>query len=361
MSCIRSLLVSTITALVLVGCATGHPPGDGGKTVSTAGDADSLAAAAAAASALGDYAGAKSLYDTALAIDSANVPALRGLASLYDATNDPASSLHYLERLNELPSSNATDRVALADALLRSGRGDEAVTLLESSLRAAGPDDEILLRNLGLMLLARGRNEEAITHLERAAAISPRSDTRRALADALFEAERYDEAATVFSAYLEQEPGDFDSNMQLGYIYSTRGNFDAALPCYRAAVDANPKSIDARVNLGRTLEQIGRLDSAIRVYDKALDMRGLTREMEPVILAQANLLNKRGKYSRTIELVEGASANFPETAGLACARGMALAGEGRYQDAVAAFTSATGDPKWSEFANSQIRRIQSLR
>jgi len=315
MSCIRSLLVSTITALVLVGCATGHPPGDGGKTVSTAGDADSLAAAAAAASALGDYAGAKSLYDTALAIDSANVPALRGLASLYDATNDPASSLHYLERLNELPSSNATDRVALADALLRSGRGDEAVTLLESSLRAAGPDDEILL----------------------------------------------DEAATVFSAYLEQEPGDFDSNMQLGYIYSTRGNFDAALPCYRAAVDANPKSIDARVNLGRTLEQIGRLDSAIRVYDKALDMRGLTREMEPVILAQANLLNKRGKYSRTIELVEGASANFPETAGLACARGMALAGEGRYQDAVAAFTSATGDPKWSEFANSQIRRIQSLR
>lgn len=360
-SCTRSLFVSTITALLLIGCATGGPPGDGGKSVTSAGDADSLAGDADAASALGDYAGAKSLYDTALAIDPANASALRGLASLYDATNDPASSLHYLERLNESPASDASDRVALANALLRADRGDEAVDLLESSLQAAGPDDENLLRNLGLILLARGRDDEAITYLERAVTVSPRSDSRRALANALFEAERYDEAAIVLGAYLEQEPGDFDANMQLGYICSTRGDFEAALPRYRTAVDANPKSIDARVSLGRTLEEVGRLDSAIRVYDKALDMRGLTLEMEPVILAQANLLNKRDKYSRTIELVEGASASFPETPGLACALGMALAGEGRYEDAVAAFARATGDPRWSEFANSQIRRIQSLR
>jgi len=39
---------------------------------------------------------------------------------------------------------------------------------------------------------------------------------------------------------------------------------------------------------------------------------------------------------------------------------MALAGEGRYDEAVAAFSRASGDPDWDEFANSQIRRIQNL-
>jgi tetratricopeptide (TPR) repeat protein len=358
---IRSLFVSTIAAVVLGGCATGGPPGDSGKSVTSLADADSLASAADAATARGDYAGAKSLYDTALEIDPGSAVALRGLASLYDATNDPASSLHYLERLNESPASDASDRVDLANALVRAGRGGEAVSLLESSLQASGSGDEILLRNLGLILLARGRDAEAITYLERAVEVAPHPESRSALANALFDAERYDEAASVLEAFLEQEPDDFDANMQLGYIFSTRGDFEAALPRYRAAVDANPNSIDARVSLGRTLEQVGRIDSAIRVYDTALEMRGLEREMEPVILAQANLLNKRGKYSRTIELVEAASAVFPETPGLACARGMALAGEGRYDDAVAAFARATGDPKWSEFANAQIRRIQSLR
>lgn len=182
----------------------------------------------------------------------------------------------------------------------------------------------------------------------------------RELTRTLFQMRRYDEAADLLLSYNERYPGDFDVNMELAYIYFDRGDQKKALPFYRAAVDANPKSIDARVGLAKALEELGRIDNAIRVYDDALEIRGMTPEMEPVILAQANLLIKRGRYARSLELVESAAERFPETPGLACARGMALAGEERYREAVTAFSRATGDPRWSEFANAQIRRIQSI-
>jgi len=183
----------------------------------------------------------------------------------------------------------------------------------------------------------------------------------RASAQALFDEKRYDEAEDVLVSYLALDPHDYDVNMQLAFIYFNRGDYEDALPCYRAAVDAKPTRVDSRVGLAKTLEQLGRTDNAIRAYEGALEIRGYVREMEPVIIAQANLLNQRGKYDRTLELVQRAGTEFPETPGLACARGMALAGEGRYDEAIAAFGRATGDPRWSEFANAQIRRIQSLR
>jgi tetratricopeptide (TPR) repeat protein len=185
--------------------------------------------------------------------------------------------------------------------------------------------------------------------------------TLRAYGRSLFDQGQYDEAAKALESYDRRYPGEFEVNMELGYIYVQNGDHGAALPRYRIAVDANPKSVDARVALAKTLESLGRVDNAIRVYESAIELRGLTREMEPIIIAQANLLNQRGKYSRTLELIERAGDAFPETVGLSCARGMALAGEGRYDEAIAAFTRASGDPDWNDFANSQIRRIENLR
>jgi tetratricopeptide (TPR) repeat protein len=252
------------------------------------------------------------------------------------------------------------DHIRTARTMAADGRKTEAINYLEKTA-GSYPGSAALPTEAGLMLLDTGDNERAVAQFRRAVAIGGKSSTRarRELGRALFDMERYDEAADVLSGYNDRYPGDFRVNMELGFIYFNRGSYRSALPCYRGAVEANPKSADAKVGLARTLEQLGRTDNAIRVYDKVLASRELTREMEPVILAQSNLLNQRGRYGETLDLL--GRALFPETPGLSCARGLALAGEGNYDEAVAAFSRATADPRWSEFATEQIRRINNTR
>jgi len=344
----------------LAGCAGGVPP-SGTAHGDLLADPDSLTSIAGTAVASGDLARAKSLYDAALEAEPNHAGALRGLAELAVTVGDPVSAVSYYDRLSTTDSSTPEDHVGMAKALTSTGRPDDAVAHLDAAARQY-PDAAQLQAELGLLLLELGRMDDALPYLYRAVDLNGAStkDAHMALGQALFDEERYSEAAEVLDSYNLRYPGYFDVNMQLGFIYFQNGSFKKALPCYRAAVDAKPNSVDARVGLAKTLERLDRIDSAIRAYDHAIEIRGVSRELEPVILAQANLLNKSGKYGRTLDLVAEAGAVFPETAGLACARGMALAGEGRYGEAVAAFRTATGDPRWSEFANAQIRRIQKL-
>jgi tetratricopeptide (TPR) repeat protein len=356
---IRSLFVFLPALALILSCASGGPL-QGGAGSGLAADPDSLVTAGRTAAGSGDYARAKEMFDAALMVDPHNVEARRGLAEMSVEMGDPVSAVYYYERLLELSGDHTRDYIELARVLEKSGRGDGALVLLTEAT-AAHPNQAQLHRELGYVLLERGETDKALQQLRLAVDMGAGVTAHRKLADTLFQLERYQDAAAVLESYNERYPGDFDVNMKLAYIYFDRGNHESALPFYRAAVDADPKSVDARVGLAKTLEALDRTDNAIRIYDGILEMRGLTREMEPIIISQANLLNKRGKYARALDLVENAADQFPETPGLSCARGMALAGEGRYEEAAAAFSLATGDPRWSEFANAQIRRIQSIR
>ena len=357
---IRSLSFVLLAVVLQIACTGGGPPGGRDKAPAEMADPDSLVSAGRKAAGDGEYALARQMFEAALASDSSSAAAYRGLARIYVATGDPQSAIHYYDGLLEHAGGTPDDYAELAGVLADAGRTDEALLLLTQAVTAY-PQDAQLNADLGSLLLDRGQTQKALRQLQRAVDLGAGRAAHGEWAHALFATGQYDEAAEALRTYNERYPGDFDVNMELAYIYTVRGDHKNALPCYRAAVDANPKSIDARVGLAKTLEALGRIDGAIRVYDDALEIRGLTRQMEPVIVAQANLLIQKGKYTDALELVERAAAKFPETPGLACARGMALAGEGKYDEAVSAFRRATGDPRWSEFANAQIRSIQSIR
>jgi tetratricopeptide (TPR) repeat protein len=252
------------------------------------------------------------------------------------------------------------DHIRTARTMAENGRQADAIAYLETKA-GSYPGSAALPAEAGLMLLETGDNERAVAQFRRAVAIGGHQSKRahRELGRTLFDMERYGEAADVLAGYNDRYPGDFRVNMELGFIYFDRGSYKSALPCYRAAVETRPKSVDAKIGLARTLEQLGRTDNAIRVYHDALSERKLTREMEPVILAQSNLLNQRGRYGDTLDLLD--RILFAETPGLSCARGLALAGEGNYSEAIAAFSRATADPRWSDFATEQIRRINHTR
>jgi tetratricopeptide (TPR) repeat protein len=302
------------------------------------------------------------MYDAALEIDPNCAPALRGLADLFSGTGDPTSAVHYYNILTPLAEATPEDFCSLAEVLVRADHVDEAIEQFGAAAERF-PRDPTIRSQFGLLLLQNGRTEEAVHQLKLAAELGGRSQraAQRALGTTLFDIGRYEQAVVALKAYDDGYPGDFDVNMKLAFIHFDKSAFEAALTYYRAAVDTKPTSVDARVGLAKTLEKLDRTSSAIRAYEKAIEIRGFTAEMEPVIISQANLLNRTGKYDKTLDLVARATAAFPETPGLACARGMALAGEGEYDQAIAAFSKATGDAAWSEFANEQIRRIRTRR
>ncbi|MCH7548525.1 MAG: tetratricopeptide repeat protein [Candidatus Krumholzibacteriota bacterium] len=284
---------------------------------------------------------------------------LRGMADIASRSGDAVTTAHYYGRLRESGALQVDDVLTLAGVQKRSGQTHEAIGTLESGVVRFG-DDARLLSELGLLLALAGRTDEARETLEAAIAIKDSESAYRSLADLLFESGDYDSALPVLLSYAERYPGDFSTHMRAGYILFDRGEFEAASRCYREAIEARPASVDARVALARSYESMDRIDAAVRTYGKALELRGIVREMEPVILAQSNLLNRKRRFERTIDLLEQAGDSFPLSAGLECALGIALAGEGRNEDAVVAFSRAASDRRYGELARSRIRQIEEL-
>ena len=355
---IRSISLCALVLLSACG-ATGLPENSQGTTDGPG--ADSVAVIASERAQVGDFGAAMLLYRSVLESDPNHVPSLRGMEVIAAQSGDAVTTAHYYGRLQQIESLERDDVLILAGAERRAGDVESAVARLESGARRFG-DDPHILAQLGLLLANMGRQGDARRYLELAIEASSGGERQahRALGDLLFESGDYVAALPVLLSFQERYPGDFVTSMRAGYILDDSGEYDAAVIHYRAAIDARPSSVDARVGLARAYEGMGDVDKAIRAYDRAIRQRGTVREVEPVILAQSNLLNRKGRFDRTIELLEQARSSFELSAGLECALGMALAGEGHYDDAIVAFESATSDRQYGDFARSQIRRLERL-
>ncbi len=96
--------------------------------------------------------------------------------------------------------------VRLAELLMSSGRDDEALAVLEHGIEGTEPCHGALLQ-LGVALLARGRDIEARSHLLRLLAQDPENTKALALlADHARESGRWDEASRFYLRLTELEP-----------------------------------------------------------------------------------------------------------------------------------------------------------
>ena len=336
--------------------------GSGGRSGSVDSNPDSLAVAAERAMHDGSYEDALARFQSALDIDPKHTASLRGLVELSCKLDDPTTALHYHDALAESGNDTPGEYVSLSRALTRVGERRRGREIVATGLDRF-PADGALHVEAARGDIASGQTRSAKAHLKTAMETggSGGREAHAMLANMLFDGEEYDTALELLEGFERKYPGDFNVNMRAAYIHYSRESFESAEDCYRRAVDARPKSIDARVGLAKSQEKQGKADVAIRTYDKALKVKGLSRQSEPIVLAQCNLLNKRGKYPRSLELIERCEREFELTAGLYCARGVALAAEGVYDDALSAFQHATSDQQYGEFALAQIRRVEQLR
>lgn len=133
---------------------------------------------------------------------------------------------------------------------------------------------------------------------------APPIDLRREAA-ALMQAGRVPEALLMLRALVQQAPGDFGAQYNLGFALQHLGRLEEAVAAYRRAADLNPSFAEARVNLGSSLQQLGRLEEAEQAFRQAAALKpGLYQ-------AQYNLglvLRRLGRFSESIPALQAAHA-----------------------------------------------------
>jgi protein O-mannosyl-transferase len=158
----------------------------------------------------------------------------------------------------------------LGSLLFAQGKLDEAVAHYRQAV-ALQPNAADVYSNFGAALLGQRRFEEAIVQLRQAIRIQP--DLGMAhynLGNTLLQAGRVDEAIPELRQVIELEPGLAEPHMNLGNALLAKGQVAEALAHLQKAVELQPNLAAAHLNLANALVQQGRADEAIAQFQQVL-------------------------------------------------------------------------------------------
>jgi Flp pilus assembly protein TadD len=152
-------------------------------------------------------------------------------------------------------------RYHLGGELFNAGRIDEAMAELQAFVSAEPALVEAVQARimLGKGFMLRRQWPQAEEQLRLLLTMVPQANPTRtavvgALADTLFQEQRFDEAASHYRAYLSARPTDGGAATNLGIALSALGKDEEALAAFRLAVQINPRDPVARRNLELALE-----------------------------------------------------------------------------------------------------------
>lgn len=251
--------------------------------VATSRHSDLLLKHAGLATRAGDTAWREFLVRRALEFNADDLNVLMAMAELLQDTRRPAEALTFLARHETLAPGDHHGLVQQGRVLADLGRLAEAEAVLR---RAVAVRDAAAEFNLGTVLDAQDRWDDARAHYERALAINPfhtralnnlgagldrRGDTsgalrlfERALAiapdaadlhvnygTALTRARRFDDAVRALTAAIALDPRDPNPHNNLGIAFASMGDLPRANDAFTRALAIDPRHASARDNQAR--------------------------------------------------------------------------------------------------------------
>jgi tetratricopeptide (TPR) repeat protein len=143
-------------------------------------------------------------------------------------------------------------------------------TLWRTTLRT-NPDSSMIHNNLGNLLLARGRQEEALDHLRKAAELEPDNiEARNSLGFTLMRQGRVDEALVEYRAALAARPGVALTHYNIGAALVAKREIEAAIAAFERAIEIAPDYADAHHDLGNVLSEQQRSAAAVSHLQAAI-------------------------------------------------------------------------------------------
>ena len=191
--------------------------------------------------------------------------------------------------------------------------------------------------NLGDLLYASGRTEEAVVRYEDALRLNPNAQAHYNLGVALAAEGRLAEAVAQYGEALRLKPDDPNFYYNRGVAQGRLGHLAEAVADYEAALRLEPDFPEAHNSLGFTLTYLGRLPEAIGQCVDALrlnpDFRDARFNLGFALAAAGRFPEAIGQYEKALQL----DPTFPEAHNFL---GVALAAVGRGPEAVEQFQEA---------------------
>ena len=208
---------------------------------------------------------------------------------------------------------NTEAAIGLTNLYMKSGRLSEAEPLLRR-LAAERPDDAGIHLQLGRVLAAQGKKDDAIAEIQTALKLAPAdSDAQRDLAELLVESKKLPDAEQVYRDLIEGHPNDAELHQLLGELLLKERKYLDAQQEFIAAVKIKP---DFGVAYG-TLAIAANENQNYALAIKALEVRAkLLPETPSSYFERASALDHLRDYKQAAEyyhlFLDAANGKYPD-------------------------------------------------
>lgn len=232
--------------------------------------------------------------------------------------------LEKLQQVAEMPDADALVRQVYTRRLVRLGRADDAIGLLQGLVRelpagATGGEAQSRYAELAHALALVGQTEEAKAAREKARALDP-NDPLLILTDAWIDASerRYDLAAKTAAMFVGIRPNDPEAHRLLGVIGNASRKPETALEPLRRSLALAPEVGATHAELGHALAALGRYAEAVPEFRRAVALDP-DADVYRRVLGDALSLSARTppEYAEARRLLEEALAATPDDVTLA--------------------------------------------
>jgi len=202
--------------------------------------------------------------------------------------------------------SDFVSQFNLGAVLQAEGKVDEAIARLRRALEI-WPHNATAENNLGAALLSQGKLAEAISHFRQALESRPDYvDAHYNLGDVLLSQGNSEEAISHFQAVLRLEPDNADAHNDLGSAYSMLGKIGPAAAEFEAAIRINANHSSAHDNLGYVLEQQGKTAEAIPHFERAVQIKpndaDFHNDLGIALASQGNLIRAVREFEAALRI-----------------------------------------------------------
>jgi tetratricopeptide (TPR) repeat protein len=222
----------------------------------------------------------------------------------------------------------------LGSVLYARGRVDDAIKLFQNAI-ALDPDNAEAQNNLGAALEKRGQTDDAIVQFKKA--LSARPDFAEAhcnLGNGLQKKGFADEAIAEFQKAVAIRPDAPELHFTLGNALLQKGRWNEAAAEFQKTLELTPEDSQAHYDLGIALHQKGDIDDATAEFQKAAAIR------PEFVEAQNNLgssLLQKGRVDEAISHLRKALETKPDYAQAHYNLGNAYLQKGLTDDAIGEF------------------------
>lgn len=317
-------------------------------------------------------------YQSVLAAQPANLPALIGMSVVAQAGGQPEAAVQMAAAAVAAVPDSLHARIALGQALIAASHFDEAERVYAHALRIDAASPLLLLAigelkvvthrageavadfkralahrpawaaahlGLGNALARLGRHADALASYERAAELAPRSaEAHFAAGFALAQLMRNNEAEARYRRALFLRPDFAAAWLNLGVLLREQGRDLAAQSALERAVQLRPQLISAWLNLALLERERGKMPEAEKHLHRALGLDPANRE---ILMANCQLCaaqrDQAGAWAwlrRAQALDAGPDAAAEAQGEIHNMEGILLHQEGRFEEAIAAFAQA---------------------